>query len=88
MKRYSCESCNAGILWALTPNRRRMPLDATPRPDGNVAAYTDDLGLVRARVLRQGEKPASHEKTYMPHFATCPSASQHRRKPQRKAGQR
>lgn len=68
-----CDGCHARIAWARTPLNKSMPIDPTPNPDGNVAAYRDGTGRWRARVLRAGEQPAGYERRYMPHFATCPA---------------
>jgi len=71
----ACRSCGAPILWALTENGKRIPLDAAPaeRP----------TGLFRL-VEKIGERTpvavsVSGEAVYLSHFATCPYADQHRK---------
>ncbi len=71
--------CSCPLLMATVTSEKdgqvkvsRMPLDPQPNPLGNVAAYKDASGRIQARVLKKGEVPASHERVYMPHFATCP----------------
>src|ERR1035441_6955130 len=65
-----CESCHTALIFALTRNRKMMPLDRDPHPEGNVAAYQDELGVWHARVLGRGQEPdaALTEHRYMPHF--------------------
>lgn len=62
-----CRGCGAEIIWALTVEGNRMPLNAQfegrfilePNPDGA------PLATVKA--------------TYISHFATCPQADQFRK---------
>lgn len=67
----TCRACGSPLLWALTVNAKLMPLDPSPGPEGNQAAYRDGTGGWRTRQLRQGEEPLRWEKRYMPHVATC-----------------
>lgn len=60
-----CRSCGAEILWAVTTSGKRMPVDATPEPYGNVQLETVD-GVLRASVVGHGDG------THVAHFATCP----------------
>jgi hypothetical protein len=71
--------CGQDLIFARTRNRRAIPLNKTPDPEGNVAAYRDTGGVWRARVLAKDEQPAPHEKRYQTHFATCPDAGRHRK---------
>ena len=59
-----CKSCGAAILWVLTPKGHAMCLD--PKPEKRV-------------VLGRQTGQAHVLDTYVPHWATCPSADQHRR---------
>jgi hypothetical protein len=68
-----CRSCGAPITWAITDQGKRMPLDAEPNPAGNVR-----LTLTNAVVLRKDE--VYDGPRFMPHWATCPNADQHRRR--------
>lgn len=65
-----CSGCGAAIRWALTPNGKRMPVDATPekRIVLDDVRTGDDAPL--ARVID----------TYVSHFATCPKANTFRKK--------
>ena len=72
-----CKSCHAPIVWATTKRRKvPIPIDVEPRDDGNLVlvgegppffARPPDLLLDR------------DEPKYVSHFASCPSASYHRR---------
>lgn len=90
----TCRSCGAEILWAVTENGKRMPVDAEPVP----------AGTILLRHLHVGEPPVAHITTreeretlddalksryeqtgesptlllFVSHFATCPNAAQHR----------
>jgi hypothetical protein len=72
----ACKSCGASIIWALTQNGKRIPLDAEPaeRPSG----------LFRLEGSATGSMPpiaisAAGEPVYLSHFVTCPNADQHRK---------
>jgi hypothetical protein len=70
-----CKSCGAAILWALTRKGKRIPLDATPNPKGNLtltggsATIAEDADLFTA----------SDAVRYVSHFVTCPDAATHRK---------
>lgn len=63
--------CRADILWLVLDTGKRMPVDAAPNDDGNVAAMRNVTGTWLGHVLRAGEAPTPGERKYMPHFATC-----------------
>jgi hypothetical protein len=80
-----CRSCHAPILWAMTASGKRMPMDPDPVATGTFALTLDDPptaihapATVPAGTVRLGADgfPAR----FTSHFATCPNASQHRRK--------
>lgn len=80
-----CPSCGKPILFAVVANNagrkpKLMPLDADPDDGGNVAAWRDDTGTLRGRVLGKGQKPVPPERLMMPHFATCADPAAHRRR--------
>lgn len=69
-----CGVCGRRVVWAVTLQGRRMPLDPGRDPGGNVAVWRDPLGRLRVRQLRRGERPAGGESLSVPHFATCEPA--------------
>lgn len=87
-----CSSCHRPILWALTTEGNRIPLDPTPGPDGKIILTgRDDDGVMIVRVIKKNdpafepslfdEKPAGHDGLrWTSHFATCPNANKHRRR--------
>lgn len=76
-----CKSCAAELAWATSPTGALLPLDAAPTGDGNLAVHRDARGDLQARPLKAGEEPHAHERRGTSHFATCPNAAAHRRRP-------
>ncbi len=72
----ACKSCGAVLKWAKTEAGKAMPLDVTPTPDGNVI-IVDAVAVVLAKgtLVRPGTD------RYTAHWATCPTAFEHRRVP-------
>jgi hypothetical protein len=66
-----CKSCGAEIIWAVTTNGRRIPLDAEPEVDAP--------GLFRIEIGGPPPGAFAVRKLYTSHFATCPNADQHRK---------
>lgn len=64
VSRSTCKWCQAPIIWALTPEGQRIPLDVKMRL---VARYIGDTEVVE--FIRGRES----------HFATCPEADKHRK---------
>lgn len=82
----TCTSCHASIVWAITDRSKRMPLDATPNPEGNMAVMRDETDTLVCRAITAERPLRPGERAYQPHFASCPNAERHR-KPA-KAGRR
>lgn len=76
-----CQYCRADVIWAMTVNGKRMPIDPEPREDGNAGTYRDHLGRVRVRVLKKGEQLETYERPAMPHKATCRAEKEEQRAP-------
>lgn len=74
----TCRSCGAPVVWALTDNARRIPVDRDSVEGGNLYVVPGDGHNIRVRYLRQGDPPNEQAK-YVSHFATCPNAKEHRR---------
>ena len=73
----TCKSCGAPIIWAKTPKGKRLPLDPEPVDNGNVILTTEGAVVLGVAV---NEPEYAHLDKYVSHFATCPSASSHRKR--------
>ena len=73
----ACQSCEAPMVWVLTRNNKRMPVDAEPRSTGSFE-LRQGVGQVFADFVPA--KARGGRDLYGPHFETCPHAAQHRRK--------
>lgn len=75
-----CSTCRADIIWAVTPGRKRIPIDAEPIAGGNIRLY----GGKGAPIARVAEPMADmFDDTddgvrYQSHFVRCPDAAEHR----------
>jgi hypothetical protein len=73
-----CPSCRRPVLWAVTHNGKRMPLDPAVDDQGNTAVHRDATGTLAARVLtREFPTAAPFEVLLVPHFATCTNRPGH-----------
>ena len=76
-----CRSCGAPIIWAVTENGKRMPVDATPREDGNIllieypaSALGDgyiEAAYVQSSLFEEWDVEAPEPRRYVSHFASC-----------------
>lgn len=82
----TCGACLQPIRWSITAAGKRQALNPEPDDTGNVAAYCDGLGTWRARVPTTELPQASHERTFMPHAATCTATKRDRPQHQMPAG--
>lgn len=64
MKPGRCSSCGAEILWSPTDKGKNAPLDPIP---------------VQVMFVDTGTQVVYARRAYVNHFATCPSAGQHRK---------
>ena len=69
----SCRSCGAEIRFVLTTTGKRMPIDAEPRPDGNLVLRE---GVVRPFVPHV----STDTERWVSHFSTCPQSRDWRRR--------
>lgn len=74
----ACRDCAAPIVWAMTGQRRPMPVNANTDPTGTLQLETVRGGL-RCTVPPAPER-AGRTDLHLSHFATCPKANE-RRKP-------
>lgn len=72
----TCKSCGAEIIWALTENGKRIPLDAEPiaPTPGRFLLSNDDPPVATAITIAK-----TPLRQYVSHFATCPNADSHRK---------
>lgn len=89
----TCFSCSAPITWVVTPAGRRMPVEAAPLTGSRMAEMPRGAVVVLVDERRQGDAyplaealelldDARHT-IHISHFASCPFASAHRRRPAR-----
>lgn len=78
--RTQCSSCGASIVWTRTAKGRAMPVNAGSAGDqAGTLAIRRQGGELVCRVLRKGEDPLPGEYRGVAHWATCPTAGQHRK---------
>lgn len=70
--------CGAEMIWCVTENGAKIPIDVEPVPDGKLIKLRVENGDRIVHHIRKGE--AVYQPRYNAHFATCPNADQHRRK--------
>ena len=80
----TCKSCGARIIWCVTEQGKRMPVDRQPSNDGTVHVFEcpedgTDMCEVLGDILKRELAREQGEFLYKSHFATCPNAKQHRK---------
>lgn len=70
-----CSSCSLEILWCVTENGKRIPINPEAVEYGGNITIRE--GLVH--VLAKGEISEAGEKRYRSHFATCKTVASHRK---------
>jgi hypothetical protein len=71
-----CRSCKQQVRWATTEHGKAIPLDPEPAANGSIR-----LRAGVAIVVPEAERQAFAGELYLSHFATCPDAARHRRRP-------
>jgi hypothetical protein len=82
-RRDECSSCHAPIIWAQLQSSRPIQIDFEPHAQGNVALSRRPWGVLAAPVkamLAFGRTDLRRA-----HFASCPNADAHRKRPARAA---
>lgn len=80
MRRGTCESCRAPILWVKLASGANTCLDPDPVPHGNVYRTVSPDGAEVFRVVSKALPAPPGELLYVSHFATCPNAARHRKR--------
>jgi hypothetical protein len=65
-----CKSCNADITWVITTRGKKMPVDASPVLNGNLALEFKNGGYESRPATDEDRK--LKRQLYISHFATCP----------------
>lgn len=88
----SCKSCSAPIIWTITTNNERMPVDAEPvavnTGGGNVILTERGGAAPLATVVSNPAKLFGKKWVWRLHMATCPHAEYYRGKAKRQPGRR
>lgn len=74
-----CRSCSAPIIWAITTKATKMPVDAHPSPDGNIAVEQRPGMMPLARVLNTTQR-FGRSNLHTSHFASCQQADSWRKR--------
>lgn len=74
----TCSSCGAEIIFATTVNGKQMPFDPEPSLKGEWELSTGPDEGFCFRPLREKGFDVT-QPLYVTHWATCPSADQHRK---------
>lgn len=81
MKRDTCRSCRAQIIWAETEKGRRMPLDAQPVMGGNIflqrRPHQEPLAIYKTAEERAQMQSSEF---FVSHFVTCLQSQKWRKK--------
>jgi len=73
-----CRSCGADVIWVVTTNGKRMPVDAKPSDIGNLTLHpVEDEGPPVAMYHTTRLSGTSY---YISHFATCPQSKRWKKK--------
>lgn len=86
MRIVNCKSCGASIVWIKTQKGKNMPCDADAvayqeNYKGKSTIVTEDGRVLKASIITSsggGLAPIIDGKGYIPHWATCPYANNHR----------
>ncbi len=74
-----CSSCKAKVIWCVTVNGKKMPVDVEPVVNGNIVLRKRG-DKTMALYIGKNTQQREGEALYVSHFATCPNARHHRKK--------
>lgn len=83
-----CKSCGADIVWIKTVNGKSMPCNACQVVYKQCKDGKQTIIMPNGETIKGNITDDSNNATgigYIPHWATCPTANQHRKK--QKAGE-
>ena len=79
-----CKSCGEEIIWIETPTGKYIPCDVGIIPYWNDSKGKERIVLQSGEVVRCSTEPRTDIRAAgsgrIPHWATCPNASKHRRR--------
>lgn len=75
----TCGTCGAEVAWATTDNAKKMLVEVSPDPTGNLVLSLTGAGLVHARVVA-AKLAFGRADLHLSHFARCKQASSWRRR--------
>lgn len=87
-RQASCRSCGAPILWVRTKKNKSMPLDPKPTEAGSIIIRMgprigQETAIIETKDQRE-QRLKCHDPSgrtaFMPHWATCPTPEQHRKR--------
>ena len=75
----SCRSCGAELVWAVTANGKRIPLDTKPVEHPKSGLFRLVSAGIDPRIRPPLAASADADDLYVSHFATCPNAEEWRK---------
>jgi hypothetical protein len=66
-----CGRCGAQIVWGVTENGKRMPVDVGTTVDGNIVYRDGKIHVMTNDEIRELEAEDPDHPRFTPHFATC-----------------
>lgn len=72
----ACQSCGAAVLWKVTTDGRRVPVDPSPAPLGVVRVTRGHAQFLSKDAAAAARAEGEH--LYLPHHSSCPSVERHR----------
>ena len=80
MTTSACESCGAAVVWAITAQAKRMPVDEQPVRGGSVALEQRTPGAPPLARIIPAQLRGTRTDLHTSHFATCPHAASWRKR--------
>ena len=74
-----CRACSAAIVWSVTVNGKKMPVDEDPVPAGDFVLEERGRDVVAHHVREKGLVVNPRADRFTSHFVTCASAADFRK---------